>query len=213
MSVSTSAVLTAALMLVLPCALAAAPLAGGSAAAGRDKADSERCLECHSSIGPGQGYSEGTEGKFAKLAGQYPEYIVKQIEDFRSGRRKHEFMAMMAKSISNADLADIAAYFGAERKMASGAAARDGAAQRLYQQGDPARKVLACASCHGADGGGHAAGAIPAIGGQGLRYLEQQLLAWRSGERHNSSAGVMNQQVAPLSDAEIQALAHYLSEL
>lgn len=194
-------------------ALAAAPAAlRGDPVAGKEKAESERCLECHGASGPGQGNSNGSDGKFAKLGGQDREYIVKQIEDFRSGRRKHAFMAMMANSISDADVADIAAYFEGEQKMASGAAPRNAVAQRLFQHGDPARQLAPCISCHGANGQG-AGAAGPVIGGQGVRYLAEQMFNWRSGERSNSVGGVMNQLAKPLSDEEIEALAHYVSEM
>ncbi|MQA37872.1 c-type cytochrome [Rugamonas aquatica] len=193
----------------------------GDPVAGREKADSERCLECHGGSGEGQGFSVGTDGKFAKLGGQYPEYIIKQIQDFRSGKRKHEFMKMMATGISDADLADIAAYFATLPPMPAAAksaqapqqaAAPLSHAQQLYAQGDPARKLPACTSCHG-EGGKGTAGVGPVIGGQGQRYLEQQLHDWRSGSRNNSAGGVMNQFAAPLSDAEIEALARYVSEM
>ncbi|ELX13161.1 cytochrome c domain-containing protein [Janthinobacterium sp. HH01] len=193
----------------------------GDPVVGREKADSERCLECHGGSGEGQGFSVGTDGKFAKLGGQYPEYIIKQIQDFRSGKRKHEFMKMMATGISDADLADIAAYFATLPPMqaaAKSAQAHQQAtaplshAQQLYAQGDPARKLPACTSCHGESGKG-TAGVGPVIGGQGQRYLEQQLHDWRSGSRSNSAGGVMNQFAAPLSDAEIEALARYVSEM
>ncbi|SFV17416.1 c-type cytochrome [Pseudoduganella namucuonensis] len=208
-------------------ARAAAPaLSRGDVAAGRVKAEAERCLECHAAPGEGQGYSAGEDGKFARLGGQQQDYIVKQIQDFRSGKRKHEFMAMMANSISDADLADIAAYFAAEPRTAgalhataappaAGATPRGASgaiAERLYQHGDAARNVAACAACHGPAGQG-APGTGPVIGGQGRSYLSQQLHNWRSGVRSNSPDNTMNQAIAPLSDAEIDALAHYLSEM
>lgn len=182
----------------------------GDPVAGREKADSERCLECHGVSGPGQGMSNGSDGKFARLAGQQADYIVKQITDFRTGKRKHDFMQMMAKSISDEDLHDIAAYFAAEPKMVPDAPAPAGPAHRLYQRGDPARALAPCAGCHGAKGEG-ATGAGPALAGQGLRYLTQQLEDWRSGARSNSAGGVMNQLAKPLSDAEIATMAIYLS--
>jgi cytochrome c553 len=204
--------------MMLPPALAVPP---GDPVAGREKADTERCLECHGTAGEGQGFSNGTDGKFAKLGGQYPAYIVKQIQDFRSGKRKHEFMKMMAAGISDADLADIAAYFAtlpalAGTPRAAPAAAQDATAhpvaRQLYAQGDPARKLPACVACHG-DAGKGVAGVAPVIGGQGQRYLEQQLQDWRNGSRNNSAGGVMNQLAAPLTDAEIESLARYVSEM
>lgn len=211
---------------------ASAFAATGDPVAGRGKADAERCLECHGTAGEGQGYSNGEHGKFARLSGQQQAYIVKQIEDFRSGKRKHDFMAMMARSIGDADLADIAAYFAAEPAMSASAGSGTGAGagraalaarvaapvppagsgQQLYQHGDDSRKVAACAACHGAAGQGMP-GVAPVIGGQGQRYLAQQLHDWRSGARRNSPGGAMNQAIAPLSDAEIEALAQYVSEM
>ncbi|SHN67649.1 cytochrome c oxidase, cbb3-type, subunit III [Duganella sacchari] len=199
-----------ALLVLLPfLALAAPP---GDPVAGREKADTERCLECHGSTGDGQGFSTGSDGKFARLGGQQYDYIVKQIQDFRSGQRKHEFMKMMATGISDADLADIAAYFAALPAMPAGAAPKNTTAQQLYQHGDAARQLPACTSCHG-DSGKGIAGVAPVIGGQGKAYLEQQLQDWRSGSRNNSAGGVMNQFAKPLSTTEIEALARYVSEM
>jgi cytochrome c553 len=206
------------LALLLPALALAAP--PGDPLPGREKADTERCLECHGAPAEGQGFSTGSDGKFARLGGQQYEYIVKQVKDFRSGKRKHEFMQMMARTISDADLADIAAYFAAQPPMpaatapapatALAAAPQHGNAAQLYAHGDPARKLPACASCHGENGKGMA-GVAPVIGGQGKAYLAQQLHDWRNGSRKNSAGDVMNQFSKPLSDAEIEALARYVS--
>ncbi len=194
--------------------LLSAALAQGDAESGRIKADSERCLECHGQAGVGQGHSAGEDGKFARLDGQQHAYIVKQVEDFRAGRRKGDFMAMMAASVSDQDVADIAAYFAAQPAMAAAKAApqeaRYSAIAQLFRQGDATRQLMACAACHGGTGEG-LAGAGPVIGGQGRRYLAQQLHNWRSGERSNHPA--MRAAAARLTDAEIDALAHYVSEM
>ena len=190
-----------------------APASAGDPLLGRDKADAERCLECHSDTGAGQGFSTGSDGKFAQLNGQDADYIVKQVRDYRSGQRRHEFMTMVAQRLSDADLADIAAYFASQPALhasASGAETVDAAARRLYAQGDATRGVLACASCHGAE---HHASGAPVLGGQGRGYLAQQLADWRSGARGNSAGGVMNLMAAPLSDADIAALARYVSAM
>ncbi len=201
----------------------------GDAQLGATKADSERCLECHSTAVAGSERSRGTEGKFPKLDGQAPDYILKQIRDFRGGARSHDFMQIMARSVSDEDVADIAAYFNSLPLMkgdgsappaeASAAASDSALGQRLFTQGDAARGVPACISCHGEGGRsqlqGQGAGAVrvPHIGGQEWRYLDKQLRDWRSGERRNSAAGVMNQATRALSDAEIESLATYLSGL
>ncbi|WP_371868076.1 c-type cytochrome [Pseudoduganella rivuli] len=190
----------------------------GNAEAGRVKAEAERCLECHVQPGIAQGHSAGEDGKFARLGGQQHAYIVKQVQDFRAGRRKNDFMAMMANSVSDEDVADIAAYFAAQPAMPAAAkeggkgGATPGVAAVLFRQGDAARKVAACAACHGAGGEG-IAGVAPVIGGQGRRYLSQQLHNWRSGERSNAPGPGMREAAAGLTDSEIEALALYVSEM
>ena len=177
------------------------PLAAwaGNVEAGRIKSESERCQECHGADGNGN----GLDGKFARLAGQYPAYIVKQLQDFRSGARKHDFMMIMARSLEEADIADIAAYYGGLPAMRGDATQADvQSAQRLFAP---------CAACHGPQGKGTGNAAFPVIGGQDVKYLRNQLLAWRSGERRNSPGGAMNEATKSLTDAEIDVLAHYLS--
>ncbi len=193
-------------------AWAQAALPKGDAVAGRDKADAERCIECHGMTGNGAGHAQGVEGKFAKLAGQRPEYIVKQIQDFRSGGRKHDQMAIMARSIADEDLVDIAAYFGSLPVMRGDAGEVPEPGKRLYLSGDSARGIVACVSCHGEKGKGVAGMPLsPVLGGQEWRYLEKQLLDWRSGERRNARDGVMTQVTRHLTDGEVQALATYLA--
>jgi cytochrome c553 len=183
------------------CLALALPLAAraGDVAAGRIKSESERCQECHGADGNGN----GEDGKFARLAGQHPAYIVKELQDFRSGARKHDVMMIMARSLDESDLADIAAYYGGLPAMRGAAMPADAeAAQRLF---------AACAACHGVQGKGNGNAAFPVIGGQDAKYLRTQLLAWRSGERRNSPGGAMNDAAKGLTDAEIDLLAHYLS--
>jgi len=197
------------LALAVPAVLVAAPKAkkapvsaavpAGDVAAGRIKSESERCQECHGADGNGN----GLDGKFARLAGQYPAYIAKQLQDFRSGARKHDYMMIMAKSLEEADIADIAAYYGGLPAMRGEAAHADvETARQLF---------TACAACHGEQGKGTGDAAFPVIGGQDAKYLRTQLLAWRSGERGNSPGGAMNEAAKNLTDAEIDVLAQYIS--
>lgn len=186
----------------------------GDAALGQHKADAERCIECHGADGQGHGHSNGPEGKFARLAGQQAAYIVKQIQDFRSGARKHDQMAIMARSITDEDAADIAAYFASLPSMRGDARDVSELGRRLYEQGDSVRGVPACAACHGPRGEGLRAQPLsPVLGGQEWRYLDQQLRNWRSGDRRNSPGGVMSDAIRPLTDTEIEALASHLSGL
>ena len=192
---------------------AAAILSTGNALLGKDKSEAERCQECHGV--DGQGTSTEPGAKFARLAGQYPEYLVKQMRNFRSGERKHDVMSIMARSVEPADVIDMAAYFASQKKMHGEPGPLDAAGRALYLQGDSSRGILACAQCHGEDGQGRSVGAekFPVLGGQDWRYLEKQLQDWRSGDRSNSPGGVMNSIAKSLTDAEIKSLANYLSRL
>jgi len=190
-----------------------AAVAPGDVVAGRQKAESERCIECHGVDGQGQGRPNGPEGKFAKLAGQSADYLVKQIGDFRAGTRKNDSMLLIARVVDDADLRDIAAYFAAQPPMRGDGGGASEAAQRLYTQGDPVRGIAACASCHGTSDKPTAGPQHPRLAGQEYRYLAQQLLDWRHRQRRNDASELMNQVAAKLTDAEVDALSLYLSGL
>ena len=188
--------------------------APGDPVAGKAKAEDWRCAECHGRDGNGGG--NDPEARIAKLAGQYPDYLIKQFRDFRSGLRKNDYMEMVAKNVDDADLIDIAAYFagkdGVHSVKHAGGDDMNPVAKELFDHGDKSRNIEACASCHGAASSPENA-VFPRLHGQAHGYLASQLTDWRSGERHNSAGGVMNLEARALSDAEIQALAGYLSGL
>lgn len=185
----------------------------GNPLAGKEKLDEERCLECHDENGHDS--SQGAVNKFATLSGQLEAYIVKQVHDFRDGKRQYDFMMMMAKNLSEQDLADIASYFGQQNKMHGDGGGANSQASNLFQFGDATRQIIACTQCHGADGRGRIDGKIiyPAIAGQQWSYLEQQLRNWRSGERKNSVDNVMGISAKLLTDDEITVLSHYIAGL
>lgn len=187
-----------------------APSPKGDPLAGAEKSDAERCQECHGTHGQGS-----HEGRFARLAGQSPQYIIRQVEAFRSGARKNDIMSIMARSVADEDLLDIAAYFASQKPIAGNGAGQTPAAKTLYASGDPARGILACALCHGEAGKGSNAGPViyPLIAGQEFHYVEKQLLDWRNGLRADSPDGVMVRISKALTDAEITALANYLAGL
>ncbi len=201
--------LALATTVLAPLAAHAAP----DALRGRLKAEAERCQECHGTTG--QGNTLDPTNTAARLAGQYPDYIVKQIRDFQTGARSHVVMNNVARHLDDADLADIAAYFASQPAMRTERAApRASEAPALFVSGDAERDIAACASCHGAaasERGGRAP--TPLIEGQDPDYLTRQLRAWRAGGRSNSDGGVMNRVARRLSDQDIEALSGYLSGL
>ena len=86
-------------------ALAAAPK--GNVAAGQEK--SKTCAACHGPTG-----NESLDATYPKLAGQYPEYLAKALRDYKSGERQNAVMAGFAGALSEEDIDDLAAYYGAQ---------------------------------------------------------------------------------------------------
>ncbi len=181
----------------------------GDPASGKKKVQSENCQECHGINGI------SSSPTFPKLAGQYAEYIVKQLKDFQSGRRKHPVMTAMADGLTEDDVLDIAAYFASHPIMQGDGTGNSQLARDIFTRGDLARNILPCQSCHGEAGKGKstATETRPVIGGQHRNYLREQLRNWRSGARSNSPDGVMNIIAKSLSDTEIEALSNYISGL
>lgn len=181
----------------------------GDPVQGKIKIKSENCQECHGEFGVGLSFA------VPKLAGQYADYIVKQLRNFKSGERKHPVMNVMAEGLTDDDRLDIAAYYASNKTMQGEGEADIQVAKTLFNRGDMARNILPCKSCHGETGKGKysVTGCYPVIGGQYMIYLREQLRNWRSGERINSPGGVMNIIAKSLSDTEIEALANYLSGL
>lgn len=193
----------------------------GDVQRGKLKVDDERCIECHGLNGDIQAPNETS--KIPKLAGQRPDYLLKQFRNFRDAEREHEFMQLMARTVDDADIMDIFAWYSQLPVMKGNGSGDNPVGKALFLQGDSKRKILPCVSCHGVNGKGVIKpvadfaelepGLIPVIGGQDWHYLEQQLLDWRAGDRSNSINGVMNYTTASLTDAEITALANYISGL
>lgn len=181
----------------------------GNPILGQTQADNERCLECHGR----QGISEDL--RIPNHAGQFAGYLIKQLQDFKSGKRQHEIMTVMAEDLGNTEIIDIASYFSSRTIMSGEAGVADTQARQLFTKGDASRDIPACASCHGESGKGRFADNVfyPLIGGQRKLYLRTQLVNWKLGERNNSPQGVMNKIAQMLTDEEIGKLADYLSGL
>lgn len=184
-------------------------IGSGNPVAGKGISESERCQECHGEDG------NSDDDRIPRHAGQYAGYLIKQLRDFQSGARYHSVMSIIVEDLSEADMADIAAYFASRKPKPGSPAGDDPAAKALFANGDKARAIDACVSCHGEDGRGRIADSVtyPVIGGQHKAYLSGQLVNWKLGERANSPGGVMNRIAKALTDEEIEALAKYISGL
>lgn len=179
----------------------------GDAIAGKDKA--ELCKGCHGEDG------NSIEPLIPKLAGQYGIYIAKQVRNYQASIRTHQIMGAVAASVSDEDLADISAYFASQPMMKGASPSSNPIGKNLFEKGDLSRMMVPCNNCHGVAGKGQNPRnpLFPVIGGQNKDYLLGQLLNFRKGDRNNSPGGVMNITVQRLSDAEIEALADYVSGL
>ena len=161
-----------------------------------------------------------------KLAGQVPEYVIKQIHDFKAGRRSNTQMSPQAQAVAEADIADIAAYFATQQVKPNPAANPELLAEgeKLFYKGKGRPNVVAaCVGCHGLNGIGNRdwhklmatqpAVLAPAIGSQHASYLLKQLKAYKDGSRSNDSAHVMRDVTARLSEDELTAVATFVASL
>ena len=164
------------------------------------------CVACH-----GAGGNSGIPAN-PKLAQQHPEYIVKQLQEFKAGKRKSAVMQPFAAQLSDADMRNVAAYVAGNK--AKEGFARDKAqvalGEKIYRGGIADRQIAACAGCHSPNGAGIPA-QYPRLSGQHADYTAAQLTAFREGGRTNSPQ--MTQIAAKLNDREIRAVADYIAGL
>jgi len=146
------------------------------------------------------------------LAQQHPQYIVKQLTEFKAGKRVNAVMNGMAAPLSNEDMVNIA-YWVASKKATPGAAKDKDLVllgEKIYRGGIADRQIPACAGCHSPNGAGIPA-QYPRLSGQHADYAVAQLTAFRDGVRQNSVQ--MTQVAAKLNDREIRAVADYIAGL
>lgn len=201
------AALTAAAALIGAPAVAAEAAAPFKADAAKGQQLAASCGACHT--------SDGSRGAPANpiLQGQHPEYLVKQLIEFKSGKRKNAVMQGMAASIATEeDMKHIAAYYSSKTAKPGFAKNKDTVAlgQQIYRGGIASKQVPACAGCHSPNGAGIPA-QYPRIGGQHAEYTESQLLGFRSGLRANNAQ--MMGISSKLNDAEIKAVSDYIAGL
>lgn len=190
---------------------AAAPAAKPAAPAKPDLAAGEArftavCAACHAADG------NSSVPANPKLAQQHPEYIVKQLQEYKSGKRANPVMQGMAAQLNEADMRNIAYWLAT--KPAKPGFAKDkelvALGERIWRGGIADRNVAACAGCHSPNGAGIPA-QYPRLAGQHADYTVAQLAAFRDGARKNSLQ--MNQVASKMNDREIRAVADYVAGL
>jgi cytochrome c553 len=166
----------------------------------------QSCASCHNADG------NSSIAANPKLAQQHPEYIVKQLQDFKSGKRKNSVMTSMASHLSDQDMRDIAWFVGSKKVKTGFSKDKDTIAmgEKIYRGGIGDRQIPACAGCHSPNGAGLPA-QYPRLGGQNAEYTVAQLTAFRDNVRLNSAP--MTGVAAKLNDREIRAVADYIAGL
>jgi len=164
------------------------------------------CASCHGADG-----NSGTPAN-PKLAQQHPEYLVKQLQEFKNGKRPSPVMQGFAAQLSDADMKNIAAFIGANKAKAGFARDKEmvSLGERIYRAGIADRQVAACAGCHSPNGAGIPS-QFPRLSGQHADYTASQLVAFRDGVRKNGP--IMSQVAAKMNDREIRAVADYIAGL
>ncbi|MEY4711031.1 MAG: hypothetical protein RIS88_481 [Pseudomonadota bacterium] len=210
--------LLAAVLLAAPVmsALAATPAAPAAAAkpaapAKPDLVQGEArftavCASCHGADG-----NSGTPAN-PKLAQQHPEYLVKQLQEYKSGKRANAIMQGMAATLGDADMKNIAAWLATQKAKPGFAKDKELVAlgERIWRGGIADRQVAACAGCHSPNGAGIPS-QYPRLSGQHADYTTAQLTAFRDGVRKNNLQ--MTQVAAKLNDREIRAVSDYVAGL
>ena len=181
--------------------------AAGDAAAGQDKV--VMCGACHGADG------NSAAPNFPKLAGQGERYLLKQLNDIKSGDRSVVEMTGLLNNLSDQDLADISAYY-ASQKMSVGAADPKLVArgEALFRGGKLNEGMPACTGCHSPDGAGLDAAGFPQLGGQHAGYVAKQLTDFREGNRTNDGDSmIMRGIAAKLSNKDIEAVSSFIQGL
>nr|WP_263571003.1 cytochrome c4 [Roseateles oligotrophus] len=208
----TAAFLTSSLMGIFGLLLASAAAANEAHAPAKpdlvkgQATSTQVCAACHT--------ADGSRGSPANpiLQGQHPQYLAKQLTEFKSGQRKNPVMQGMAAMLSEEDVKNVAAFYAS--KQAKPGFAKDAGlvalGERIYRGGIADRQIPACAACHSPNGAGIPA-QYPRLAGQHSDYTESQLNAFRSGSRANSLQ--MNGVAAKMNDREIKAVSDYIAGL
>ena len=172
----------------------------------KGQASAAVCAACHTNDG-----SRGSPA-YPILQGQHPEYLVKQLTEFKAGKRANAIMQGMAAALSEDDMKNIAAFYAGKEAKPGFAKNKElvSVGEKIYRGGIADRSIPACAGCHSPSGAGIPA-QYPRLGGQHADYTVAQLTAFRGGVRKNSAP--MTGIAAKLNDNEIKAVSDYVAGL
>ena len=211
MKLLASLLMAAALAVPAASALAAGETPAPQKAAKPDLVKGEAsyaavCAACHAADG------NSTIAANHKLAQQHPEYMVKQLQEFKAGKRADPIMQGMAAILSEDDMRNVSWWLASKQAKEGFAKDKDLVAmgERIYRGGIQDRNIAACAGCHSPNGSGIPA-QYPRLSGQHADYTVKQLVDFRDGKRGNNVQ--MRDVAAKLNDREIKAVADYIAGL
>lgn len=171
------------------------------------------CAGCHTADGNSQIATN------PKLAGQIPEYLYKQLHNFKgwngkTPERENPVMSAMVAGLEEPDMKALAAYFGSQKLQPAVAENKDTIeqGQQIWRAGIASKGVPACAGCHGPAGDGVPA-MFPRLSGQWADYMTTQLKSFRDGGRANDPSRMMRMIALKMTDAEMKAVADYAAGL
>lgn len=164
------------------------------------------CVACHAADG------NSTVPAQPKLAQQHPEYLLKQLQEYKSGARDNAIMKGFAAALSEDDARNISWWLASQKAKPGFSKDKDTVmlGERIYRGGIADRTIPACAGCHSPNGAG-IPGQYPRLSGQFAEYTAAQLVAFRDGVRKNNA--VMHDVAAKMNDREIKAVADYIAGL
>jgi len=167
---------------------------------------SQACVACHAADG-----NSSTPAN-PKLSQQHPEYLIKQLQEYKSGKRANAVMSGLASTLSDEDMRNIAFWLASKPAKPGFANNKETVAwgERIYRGGIPDRQIAACAGCHSPNGAGMPS-QYPRLAGQHAEYTALQLVHFREGVRKNNLQ--MTQVAAKMNDREIKAVSDYIAGL
>lgn len=176
--------------------------AASSTSVGRGATLALNCTMCHGA----QGMSRSDA---PNLAGQYPEVISKQLNDYKSGKRSSSIMSALAQGLSVESIAELSAYYASLPKARTAPTTYDESLPALVRVGDPMRNIAPCISCHG--GVDQKLGA-PWLEGMPAPYIVEQLTGFKAGTRRNDSEQQMRNMARLMTPEEIAQVAHFYAK-
>jgi cytochrome c553 len=164
------------------------------------------CVACHAADGNSMIPAN------PKLAQQHPEYLIKQLQEYKSGKRQNAIMQGFASALSDSDMRDISYWLASQKGKPGFATDKDlvKLGERIYRGGIADRQIASCAACHGPGGAGIPS-QYPRLAGQHAEYTETQLRHFRDGTRANNLQ--MTGVAAKMTDREIKAVSDYIAGL